>query len=257
GDLLAEIDQRQVSASLDQARAAAELAKSTYERYQNLIRENSVSRQEFEEVEARHRQAQAALEAAEVARRDAGIRAPYDGVITARMIDPGDMASPGTPLLAMEQEDAFCADLVLPENHIQAVSLNQQVSVSIPALGDAVLTGRVGRISPAADTRSRSFLVKVALPDDKRLKSGMFARVAIPVGEAGMLLVPESAVVVHGQLSGVYKVDADSVARFRLIRAGRQYGDRVEVISGIEEGDRYVTDPPPDLDDGDTVEVAP
>lgn len=298
GDLLVVLDQRQVSAGLVSAqaalnealraeasaesarkvaKAAAELARSTYDRYQKLIKENSASQQEFEEVESRHRQAQAslaqtesmsaaassrveqaraAMESASVSKKDAKIYAPYDGTITAKMIDVGDLASPGTPFLTIEKEDAFCADLVLPERHIQAVKLDDEVKVSIPALGNIDLIGTVGRIVPAADVKSRSFLVKVALPDTDSLKTGMFARIAIPVGEAGMLMLPNSAVVNQGQLTGIYVVDEDRIAHFRLIRTGKQYADAVEVLSGIEEKERYVIAPPVNMNDGDKVEVA-
>lgn len=298
GDLLVVLDQRQVSAGFESAKAAlnealraeasaesarkaakaaAELARSTYMRYQKLIKENSASQQEFEEVESRHRQAQASLaqtesmlaaassrveaaqaavDSASVSKKDAEIYSPYDGTITAKMISVGDLASPGTPFLTIEKEDAFCADLVLPERHIQAVKLDDKVNVSIPALGNIDLTGTVGRIVPAADVKSRSFLVKVALPDTDNLKSGMFARVAVPVGEAGMLMLPNSAVVNQGQLTGVYVVDNDQIAHFRLIRTGKYYGDAVEILSGIFEKDRYVIAPPSNLNDGDKVEVA-
>lgn len=298
GDLLVVLDQRQVAAGLEQAeaglaealkaeasaesarsaaKAAAQLAKSTYDRYQKLIKENSASQQEFEEVESRHRQAQASLaqtesmlaaassrveraraavESASVSKKDAKILSPYDGTITAKMIDVGDLASPGTPFLTIEKEDAYCADLVLPESHIQAVKLDQKVDVTIPALNNTTLTGTVGRIVPAADIKSRSFLVKVALPDNDQLKSGLFARVAVPVGEAGLLMLPASAVVNEGQLTGVYVVDEKQTAHFRLIRTGKHYGDAVEILSGISEGDRYVIAPPPNLKDGDNVEVA-
>lgn len=298
GDLLVVLDQRQVSAGFERARAvfnealkaeasaesarkaakaAAELANSTYVRYQKLIKENSASQQEFEEVESRHRQAQASLaqtesmlaaassrveqaraavDSASVSKKDAKIYSPYNGTITAKMINVGDLASPGTPFLTIEKEDAFCADLVLPERHIQAVKLDDEVKVSIPALlGNVDLTGIIGRIVPTADIKSRSFLVKVALSDNDNLKSGMFARVAIPVGEAGMLMLPNSAIVNQGQLTGVYIVDEDQIAHFRLIRTGKHYGDAVEILSGIFEKDRYIIAPPPNLNDGDKIEV--
>ncbi len=297
GDILLELDQRQVDAEVDRAKAAlaealraeasaesarnsakagADLAKSTYERYKKLLKENSVSRQEFDEVEARYRQAQAALAQAEsmlsaagnrveqaraalenvmVSKKDTVVKAPYDGVITAKMVNVGDLASPGTPFFTLEKANVFCVDLVLPENHIQAVRLDQDVKVSIPALGDLELTGKIKRIVPAADTRSRSFLVKVALPENPNLRSGIFARVAIPVGDAGMILLPASALVRQGQLTGVFIVDKTQTAHFRLVRPGKHYGDSVEIISGISNGDRYVISPPPALHDGDKVEV--
>jgi multidrug efflux pump subunit AcrA (membrane-fusion protein) len=299
GDLLVVIDQRTVDAGLEKARAglaeakraeasaasartaakaAAELADSTYQRYLSLKKEESASQQEFDEIESRHRQAQATLSQTEamlaaassrveqaqaavaeasVSQKDATIRAPYAGKITAKMIDEGDLASPGTPFLTIEKEGVFCADLVLPEGHIEAVKLDQEVKVAIPALGDAVMTGTVSRIVPTADPKSRSFLVKVALPENSALKSGMFARVAVPVGKAGMLLIPSTAVIPQGQLTGIFIVDEQKIAHFRLIRTGLSYGDALEVLSGLHPGDRYVIAPPITLKDGDIVEVAP
>lgn len=256
----------------------AELAKTTYDRYQNLLKEESVSRQEFDEIAARYRQATAALSQAgamaEAARdrvqqaeaglesaatnlKEATIRAPYQGKITAKMVDVGDMASPGTPLLSMEREGVFCVSLVVPEIHIRAVALGDKVNVTIPSMDNLTVQGTVGRIDPDADPQSRSFVVKVALPEGHAFRSGVFARVALPVGESGMLLVPKTALVQRGQLTGFYLLDEENIARFRLLRVGREAGEHVEVISGLRNGDRYLTQPPPDMADGARVEVVP
>jgi multidrug efflux pump subunit AcrA (membrane-fusion protein) len=130
------------------------------------------------------------------------------------------------------------------------------VRVTIPALDEKTLEGTVGRIDPAANYKSRSFRVKVALPVDTAIRTGMFARVAIPVGEAGMLMIPTSALVHQGQLTGIYIVDDKQTARFRLIRIGRTLEGAVEVVSGIKAGNRYVVSPPPGIVDGARVEVS-
>lgn len=296
GDVLVTLDPRQVTAQLDQAqaalrearraetsamsarnsaKAAAELAGATYRRYAQLIKENSASRQEFEEVEARHRQAKANLAQAEalleashsriqqaaaavreatVAKKDAMVRAPYEGRVVSKMIDEGDLASPGTPLLTIEQEGLYWADLVLPERHIQAIKVGQPVKVTIAALDNLTVTGTVGRIIPSADIQSRSFQVKVNMPETLDLRSGMFARVYIPLGGTGMMLIPQTAVVVQGQLTGVFVVDENQMARLRLVRTGKQYGDRVEIISGLQAGQRYVTAASAELKAGVKVE---
>lgn len=298
GDILVVLDDRQVTAHLeqaqaglaearqaesaalsarDEARAGADLAQATYQRYLRLKEEESASRQEFDEVEARHRQAEAALartgamveaarrriqqaeaavSSASVSRKDATILAPYDGTVTAKMVEVGDLAAPGTPLVVLEKKGGYRADLVLPENHLQAVRLGQKLKVGISALEDRVLEGVIETIVPSADRQSRSFLVKVTLPRDDSVRSGMFARIQIPLGEERILLIPESAVVSQGQLTGVFLVDAEQIARFRLVRAGKLLGDLVEVVSGLKEGDRYVVSPPPNLVDGAKVEAA-
>lgn len=296
-DLLVTLDPRQVTAQLEQvqaglkearraeasavsahesARAAAELAAATMTRYKKLLEENTIPRQQYDEVEARHRQAQAALAQTEamvaaaqsrvqqaeaavrgatVSRKDAQVRAPYDGRVVDKLINEGDLAAPGTPLLTIEEEGLFCADLVLPERHIQAVQLGDEVRVKVPALDNLEVAGTVGRIIPSADARSRSFELKVAMPEGLDLKSGMFARVFIPLGRTGMLLIPQTAIRQEGQLEGVYVVDDKQTAHLQLIRTGKTYGERVEIVSGLAEGQRYVNEIKGDMTAGVKVEA--
>ncbi len=298
GQPLVVLDQREVSARLQEAeaalseagkaeqaaaaaresaRAAAELAQTTYNRYVAMIKEEVVTPQEFDAVAARHRQAQAALSQAEamaaaarskvqqaraavaaagVAHKDAVVTASYDGILVDKLVEVGDLAAPGTPLVKIEGDGEFRVDLELPENHILAVGVGDKVAVRVPGLIDKPLTGTVATIVPAADARSRSFLVKVQLPAAENLRSGLFARVSVPVGTGRQTLVPASAVVREGQLTGIYLVDSDQIARFRLIRTGRSVGDTVEVLSGLRDGARYVVAPPPGFSDGTRVEAA-
>jgi multidrug efflux pump subunit AcrA (membrane-fusion protein) len=292
GDLLVLIDQRHVNADLHKAeaglseakkgvaaaisaRAAAsaseKLALATYERYVNLKRDDSISLQEFDEVETRYhqakaalaqaeamveaatarvKQADAALAAAQVTTEDAVITAPYDGIITGKMMDKGDLAKPGSPLLVLETTHGFCVDVILPETYIDYVEPRQKVSVRVPALKTGPLEGDVCTIVPSADPRSRSFIVKINLPIDKKVRSGLFARAEILMGHAKKLLISQKGVLTRGQLTGLYLVDSDNMAHFRLIRLGKTFGDSVEVLSGLKEGDRYVTEPMIKLQDG-------
>ena len=146
-------------------------------------------------------------------------------------------------------------DVVLPEQYFHTVGLNQEVAVTISALNNTSFIGSIREIFPAADAKSRSFLIKVTLPVDPRLRYGMFARVSIPVGESSVLTIPSTAVIHSGQLTGVYIVDDTQTAKFRLIRTGRLFGDAVEVLSGLKQGDRYVAAPPPNLINGMKVEM--
>jgi len=254
GDLLVTIDQRQVTAHLAKAQARAEVADKEYKRFQQLLETQSASQQEFERAEAQYRQAQAAVAAAMVSTADAQVRAPYDGRVVGKMINSGDLASPGTPFLTLEQEGLYCTDLVLPERHIQSVQVGITVKVVVPAMNNREFDGEVGRIVPTADARSRSFQVKVRMPEGPNYKSGMFARVSIPVGGTGMMLIPNSAIVTQGQLNGIFVVDNTRMARFRLVRIGKKVGQQVEVISGLTDGQRYVSTVPLNLKDGVKVE---
>jgi multidrug efflux pump subunit AcrA (membrane-fusion protein) len=297
GQPIVVLDQRQVSAQLQQAEAAlsetrkaenaavsaresahaaAELARLNYDRYVPMLKEEAVTPQEFDAVDARHRQAQAALTqagamaaaarsrvqqaraavaAASVTHKDAVINAAYDGVMVDKLVEIGDLAVPGTPLVKIERTGDYRVDLELPESHILSIRIGDTVAVRVPGLIEQPLDGIVATIVPAADTKSRSFLVKVRLPDAANLRSGVFARVAVPIGTGRLILVPHSAVVHEGQLTGIYIVDSDQIARFRLIRTGKSLGNTIEVLSGLQEGARFVIAPPPGFSDGTKVEA--
>jgi RND family efflux transporter MFP subunit len=285
GELLLTLDDREAKARLaeaehglaaavsakDVARAAADLAAATFTRYEALKREESVSAQEFDEVAARNRQAQAArdqadamaataasrVEQARVALDNTRIVAPHPGVITGKLVDVGDLATPGRRLLVLETARGYRVDVALPEEHLDRVRLGQTVEVTSPALNLAGLQGAVTTIVPAADPGTRSFLIKVSLPPEAGVKSGMYARVAVPLGEHKQILIPQTAVLRRGQLTGLYVVDGEGTAHFRLIRLGRSFQDQVEVLSGINDGERYVVEPGPTLVDGVRVEAAP
>ena len=254
GDLLVTIDQRQVVAHLAKAKAAAELAAKEYKRYLQLLEIQSASQQEFDRAEAQYRQAQATVAAARVNSKDAKVQAPYNGRVIAKMISLGDLASPGTPFLTLEQEGLYCTDLVLPERYIQSVRVDITVKVAVPAMNNREFAGKVCRIFPSADARSRSFQVKISMPEGPDYKSGMFARVSFPVGGTGMLLIPRSAIVAQGQLNGVFVVDETRIARCRLVRIGKTIGQHVEVVSGLKDGQHYVSKVPFDLKDGVKIE---
>lgn len=296
GDLLVQLDERQVSAQLNQAQAAlaearkaetgavsaqtaaeagAQRARLSYRRNRTMLEGGAITQETFESVEAQHKQAQAALaqaramveaaqfrinqaqaavDAATVARKDARILAPFDGKVTAKLADAGALAAPGTPLLTLEREGGYRVDLVVPEAYIQSIRTGQAVNVRIPSVGESPIAGTVDVIVPSADQGSRTFVVQVGVSDPESLRSGMFARVPLTIGEQKTLRIPESAVVRRGQLTGVFIVDEKNTARFRLIRIGRSYGDQVEVISGIKDGTRLVTAPSPELTNGSAVE---
>jgi multidrug efflux pump subunit AcrA (membrane-fusion protein) len=118
------------------------------------------------------------------------------------------------------------------------------------------IEGVIDIVAPAADPDSRSFLVKVRLPSRVDLRSGMFARVEVIVGESQLMAIPSSAIVRQGQLTGLFVVTPENTARFRLIRTGRSLGDMVEVLSGLPDGTRFVVNPSPELVDGASVEAS-
>jgi multidrug efflux pump subunit AcrA (membrane-fusion protein) len=258
------------------AAAGAEQALLAYRRSQTLLAGEAITRADFEGAEARQRQSQAALkqaeaavqaaqsrvqqaraavDAAQVARQDARVEAPFEGRVTAKLVDAGDLAAPGKPLIVMERIGGYRVDLEVPESYAHLVRTGQPVAVRVPSAGPAVLQGTVAVVVPAADPRSRTSMVQVEVPGTETLRSGMFARADLIVAERPLMRIPVAAVVQKGQLSGVFIVDQDDTARFRLIRTGRSDGDQVDVISGLAPGTRLVAAPPVQLANGSAVEA--
>lgn len=267
----------EAEAGLEAAEAGWSVASATFERFQSLREQRAVTRQEFDEVEARYRAAAAEKEAAgarlrraraaerrATAEADAArtlhdytqVTAPFAGRVTQRQVDVGNLASPGTPLLVIEQEGRLRAEVHVEESQVGSIHEGDFADVLLEGLAHP-LRGEVTEVEPAIDARARTFLVKVALPEDAprdRLGSGHFVRVQFTVGQTERMLIPASAVFQKGQLEMVYVVE-EGRARLRLVTMGRKRGQRVEVLSGLGEGDRVIREVTPELSDGTAVAV--
>ena len=271
GQVLAVLEDAQPQAAVQRARAAENaaqqeiaaanseygLAEATFKRYQDLYNKKSVSPQEFDEVKAHEQaasarralaqaglaQAQAAMTQAQTTLSYTRVLAPFDGVVTEKRADPGTLASPGMVLLVVEDQRRFRLEASVDEGDIRLVKLGLAVPVTLDSLPGAQFSGRVAQIVPAADPASRSFIVKVELPADSRLRSGLFGRAHIARGQRQAILVPRSAVVERGQLQGVYVVGEDQLATLRYITLGNPVGDQVEALSGLQGGERVVAAP--------------
>lgn len=271
GRVLATIDESQPRAALDRAKAAQSasqqqlaaaetdlaLAESTLKRFQTLYERKSASPQEFDEVKARHdaalarremaradlAQANAALAQAQTMLSYTSIRSPFDGIVTEKKIDFGVLASPGMPLFTVEDVRRYRLEVSVNETDLGYVQIGHSVPVLVDALGDCELKGRVVEVVPAADPGSRSFLVKVELPVDARLRSGLFGHAEFTRGQRESMLVPRSAIVDRGQLQGVFVLDQNQVAALRYVTVGKPVKDQIEVLAGLQPGDRLVAQP--------------
>jgi RND family efflux transporter MFP subunit len=183
------------------------------------------------------------------------ITAPFDGVVTRKLIEVGDLATPGKPLLEMENSSLLRFECQIPEALIDRVQMGAELPVAIDAAG-AALTGKVSEIAPSASAGSRTFLVKLDLPPAEKLRAGQFGRVSVPVRERPAVLVAEGAVVRRGQIESVFVIE-ESVARLRLVKTGRRHNGQVEVISGLSGGEKVASKDAHLLKDGAAVEVAP
>lgn len=270
-EVLALIDDAQPRAALNQALAAetaaqkevsaaesdSALADSTMKRYQQLYDKKSVSPQEFDEISERRESAKARQEMAAAAATQAAagvaqarktldntqIRAPFAGVVTEKKVDPGTLAVPGMPVLTVEDVRNYRLETSVDESDIHSVRLGQGVPIAIDALVSKEFFGKVAQIVPAADPASRSFLVKIELPAVAGLRSGLFGRARFTRGERSAILAPQTAIVTRGQLQGVYVLDANEIAGLRYVTLGPPENEQVEVLSGLEAGEKVVASP--------------
>jgi len=285
-----EVNSRRAEAALDEVRSSVpeadsavagakanlDLAQTTFIRMQDLWNKKSISNQEFDEASAKLKAAQAAHEmararrtqldaqaarvqqevrATEVTRSYAEITAPFAGIVTAKSADPGTLALPGAPLLTIEREGAYRLEASVEESRLAAIRVGQPVLVTLDGI-DRALNARVAEIVPAVDAASRSYTVKIELPNVPALRSGAFGRASFSLGSRLTLTIPAGAVTERGQLQSIL-VAENGVAHTRLITAGQTNKDQVEVLSGLTAGESVIFPVPRDLSDGARVESRP
>jgi RND family efflux transporter MFP subunit len=285
GQTLVVLDDAALRAAADQAQAAlkaaqsqqsaaqsdARLAASTLQRYKQLESQKSVSPQEMDEVSRRSEAAAARLDAvrsqtdAMRAQESAArtmlsytrLQAPFAGVVTARMADPGTLASPGVPLLQVDRVGSLQLQAAVDESLIATVHKGMKVQVAIDSASSTTLPGTVAEILPAADPSSHSFMVKIDLPASSTLRAGMYGSVDLSNGTRQAILIPRSAVVMRGSLACAYVLDSGSIAQLRQLTLGASQANLVEVLSGISAGEKLI-DTPSDRDlAGKRIEVQP
>ncbi len=253
GAVLATIDAREIKARLDQAEAAQDQARKEFARIEKLLASGSSTRQEFDAATMRLRTSDAALVEAKTMLQYTEITAPFDGIVTRKLVEVGDLATPGKPLLEMENSSLLRFVCEIPEALIDRVQMGAELPVRIDAAG-AELTGKVSEVAPSASAGSRTFLVKLDLPAAEKLRAGQFGRVRVPVRERPALLVAEGAVVRRGQIESVFVVEGGR-ARLRLVKTGRRMDGKVEVLSGLAGGETVVVRDAHLLNDGAAVEA--
>lgn len=252
------------------AEAGKELAKATFERHERLLASKAVSRQAFDEAEtklkeavaeaaganetmlslqakrgeaeARIEQANAELTNAKTLLSFSVLTAPFAGVVTSKTVEVGDLAAPGSPLLVVEDPKQYRLEAQVDEEHVHTIEPGLKTPVVLDSLDGKELPGVVSEVVPAADPSSRTFVVKIDLPQEPSLRSGMFGRARFDSGGKQKIIVPQTAVFQRGQLTGVYVAGEGGVAQLRLITMGKAYGAEVEVLSGLEPGETIVVD---------------
>jgi RND family efflux transporter MFP subunit len=251
------------------ADAGLVLASATFDRINGLYAKRSATGQEFDEstaalqtararassAAARVAEAQSALvasrsaaSAAAITAAYATIAAPFDGVITDRFVDPGAMASPGTPLLTLEDPTSCRLEVRLDEARATRIAVGRTAEIQLES-ADMWTPGKVAELS-RIDPASHGFVVKIDMPPSAGCRSGAFGRARFSLASRAAVTAPSSSVVRRGQMTLVFAVDRDGLARLRPVSTGTASGGRIEILAGVEAGDELVLDPPVTLSDG-------
>lgn len=263
GQLLLTIDARDLSQKASGASAGiraaqmaassaaqnAKMAARTYQRYKNLYDEKVITKQEFDQyttqknvAQLQYQQAQAGVQQAraglgevKVFQSYARVTAPVSGIVTQRNIDLGSTAIQGQPILTIEAPGD--AELIanIDESYLDKVKEGEDVSLEI---NGKTIKRKITKVVKHIDPTTRTFKVKI---DITSLAGGQFAKINIPVAKKDAITVPNSAIVEKGELTGVYTVDSENVISYILIRTGKTYDDKVEVLSGLSDGDKIIT----------------
>lgn len=242
GQTLVVLDRRDLDAELARAKAELENAKSQRDRMVDLYQKDAVSKQELENATRTFKVAEATRNSILAQLTYAVVKAPFSGVIIDKKVEIGELASPGQPLLRMEDPHQLRLEATVAERDMRVVSLGAQLPVVIDALGPEPLMGTVAQVVPAGDPQTHTFMVKVDLPRTSGLNSGMFGRLQLQKGVSQTLVVPTSAFIERGELSSVFVVGSENRARLRWIKVGRKLDVGVEVLSGLNPGERVLLD---------------
>jgi RND family efflux transporter MFP subunit len=237
GQTLVQIDPVDARQQLAQARADLADADADLKRFSELLKQNAVSRQQFDKAELRYKVARSKVAQAKNQLSYADITSPVDGIVVQKLLNAGDLANPGSPLLVVEDNTQLIVETDVSEQYISSLQVGDTVDLHIPAIHDT-RTGKIRQLVNAANPGTYQYHIKVSLDAGADIRPGMFAEVGFRIGQRQVLLVPEVALIHRAGLVGLYEVGQDGIARYRQVRLGERYGEQVEIAAGLEAGAR-------------------
>jgi len=256
GDVIVEIEDlehqsrvSQAHANLQAAVARRQDAETEHRRIQGVFARQAVSQAEMDKATTALKQARAAEQAAEAASDQAlqqleytRIKAPYDGIVTERLVEVGESVQPGQPLMSGLSLNSMRISVDVPQNLVAAIREERKAQAKV---GDRWLMAEDVTVFPVADPRSDTFKVRLRLPDGTEgVFPGMYMKVGFVAGSRSALVIPLSAVVFRSEVVAVYVIDGEGQVYFRHVRLGSPAGlAHVSVLSGLDEGERVATDP--------------
>lgn len=242
--------QRRAQAALAAAESTAREAEADYERIREIHARKLVAKAQLDQATARRDGARAALDSARAALRESAeqvdytvIRAPYSGIVVKRHVQVGETVRPGQALISGISLGELRVEVQVPQSDVAAIREHRQAAVILDAASGERLEAKEVVVYPNADPQTHSFRVRLELPaQETGLHPGMTVKVAFTVGEAQRLLVPAAALLQRSEVTAVYVLDAQGPT-LRQVRIGHRYGDRVEVLAGLDDDERIALDP--------------
>jgi RND family efflux transporter MFP subunit len=256
GDVLVKINAGEIPARVAQAQSQLNQVQRDLARERDLLTKNASTSDMVKGLEDRLAMTQAMMREAEVMVGYMTVRAPFDAVVARKPAHAGDLAAPGQPLLELEGLGEFQIEAGIPDSAAASLAAGAMLAVEVPAAG-ATFAAQLVELSPSSDAYARTVVAKLSVPAGTTVRSGQFARVQVPGTAVRSLLAPTAAVSTLGQMERVFIAGEGNRATLRLVKTGATRGDRIEILSGLADGDRIVVAPPVGLREGQPLEVQP
>lgn len=262
GDILIRLDDSVDQAALAALEAQARLANETFRRYSDLLPRNAISQSQYDEAQANYQAARANVAKQRALMNKKIIKAPFAGVVGLRQVDFGEYIGVGTSIVALNMLDPIYADYSVPEKQIDSVQTGRSVEVRVAAFPDRVFKGHIQAVAPAVDESSRTLDVRAKLDNPGlALRPGMFADVrTLAPEDQSVLTLPRTALAFNTYGDYVFRVTEDDqgqlIAKRTQVITGRTRGGQVEILEGLEAGDRVVAAGQLRLRDGQPVTLA-
>lgn len=277
GQLLATINSQdmlakrgQTDAMISEAQAAVNNAKKDVDRFTTLYKQQSATAKEVDNVTLQYNSTKARLEVARQMRNEVNaslgytsLTAPFSGTIVQKMAEQGTMASPGMPILTIEQNGNYQVSASVPENLINQIKLGAKANISIKSI-DRIIPATVSQINPSSQFTGGQYIIKLNIAEAEKngLYAGMYATVSIPTPEAvavtttdNGVMVPLSSITQRDQLTGIYSISSSNTALLRWVRLGKNFGDKVEVLSGLGKDETFIVSAEGKLYNGAPVKI--
>ncbi len=262
GDLLATLDIPDVNKQVEEAKANFNLAKIAYERWSKLREHDAVSQQEYDEKIAAYQQTEAVLKRLRDQQDFGKVLAPFDGIVTRRNVDNGDLMNAGNggtgqTMFAVAQIDKLRLYAYVPQNHAARVRVGDSVDILRSEAADKPVKGRIVRTAGAIDPATRTLQIEIQVPNaDHSLLPGSYVDVAFTLKSDGGLILPTNALLINSAGSRVAIVQPDGKIRLQTVTLGTDYGHDVEIKTGLKSNDKVVMNPPDSISDGQSVAIA-